>query len=60
MRIKANIPTKTRPQILKSKPFVFEIAKLTDMDIAVRTVDENGDRSYVQPKGTIIHMNASN
>jgi aryl-alcohol dehydrogenase-like predicted oxidoreductase len=49
-----------RPQILKSKPFVFETAKLTDMDIAVRTVDENGDRSYVQPKGTTINLNASN
>ncbi len=51
---------KHHPQILKSKPFIFETAKLTDMDIAVRTVDENGDRSYVQPKGTTININSSN
>lgn len=51
---------KHRPQILKSKPFVFETAKLTDKDIAVRTVDENGKRSYVHPQGTTINMNSSN
>ena len=48
------------PQVLKSEPFVFETAKLTDTDIAVRVVDTNGDRSYVQPKGSAVYQNASN
>jgi len=50
---------KHRPQLLKTKPFVFETAKLTDKEFSVRTVDENGDRSYLQPKGTTININSS-
>lgn len=49
-----------QPQLLKSKPFVFETAKLTDTDISVRAVDMEGNRSYVQPKGTMKRTNASN
>lgn len=51
---------KHQPQILKFEPFVFDTAKITDTDIAVRTVDENGERSYVSPKGTTANINSSN